>query len=585
MWGDREACSRLASCRPSLEDAGCRIPNELRMSDPRTLEVYAGRAAELAACHRQFVPARLYSLVDAFFHPGAPTADLGCGSGRDTAHLHAQGYPVVGLDASAEMLREARSAYAGLDFRHASLPDLGEIPDEAFANLLCSAVLMHLRREDLITAVLALARVLQPGGRLILSYRGGRDGVEREADGRLFTPLHRGRLILLLEAAGFQLCHRASYPDDTRPEITWQVLVAEKNGEHAARGLDRVQSILAQDRKVATYKLALIRALCEIARTESHLVRWEGEVVRVPLWSIAVRWLTYYWPLLTAPRFVAQIRGETEASRKPIKFRAALRQVAETATRGGLPEILRGLEEDPGRFADLIGTIAHAVREGPVRYAGSGASPVFRYEKPSRAEAHAGERTALGWVVVPETVWLDLTRFDHWIVDSVMLRWAHLTVAMNPAFTVGDALHLLGDSLQSPRDTGEVTGLLLGALTSLRCVWTGQTLGARWDVDHAIPYSVWGNNDLWNLLPAHPAVNNRKSDRLPSPRLIVARAAEVGEYWRLYREARGERFSLQIERALGCDPRRPGWEGAGVAGLVETVQKLAMTRGLPFWEP
>jgi len=565
------------------------------MSDARTLEVYESGAARLAAEYRTAEPERLYLLMGAFFHPGAPTVDVGCGSGRDTAYLGQRGFPAVGLDASAAMLREAGEAYPDLEFRPASLPALAGIPDGAFGNVLCSAVLMHLRREDLITAVLALARILRPGGRLVLSYRGrrGEDAREldhrehenREADGRLFTPLHPGKLTLLLESAGFQLHHAESDPEVGRPGITWHVLVAEKNPEHAARGLDRVQSILAQDRKVATYKLALIRALCDVSRTEAHLVRWEGETVQVPLGSLAVHWLTYYWPLLTGPGFVAQIRGETETGSKPLAFRRALRATADAVTRGGLPALLRQLETDPARHAGLLDKIAHAIRVGPVRFSGAGTSPVFHYVPPSRAESRTPGSASRGWVAVPQAVWLDLTRFDHWIVDSVVVRWARLTVEMNPALTLGQVLHLLVDSLQAPRDTTEIAGLLQGAAHPLRCVWSGQELRSRLDVDHAIPYAVWGNNDLWNLLPATPAVNLRKSDRLPSPELITARAGGIGHYWRLYQAERGERFNFQIRRALGCDPHRTGWEDTGIAGLIETVQKLGMTRGIPFWKP
>jgi very-short-patch-repair endonuclease len=38
-----------------------------------------------------------------------------------------------------------------------------------------------------------------------------------------------------------------------------------------------------------------------------------------------------------------------------------------------------------------------------------------------------------------------------------------------------------------------------------------------------IPFSLWRNNDLWNLLPAHPAVNNAKRDLLPSQSLLRQR--------------------------------------------------------------
>ena len=43
---------------------------------------------------------------------------------------------------------------------------------------------------------------------------------------------------------------------------------------------------------------------------------------------------------------------------------------------------------------------------------------------------------------------------------------------------------------------------------ALECVWTGTVLRPdKFDVDHVIPFSLWHNNDLWNLVPASPAAN------------------------------------------------------------------------------
>jgi SAM-dependent methyltransferase len=115
---------------------------------------------------RRIAPETIFAGLPGIFHPGAPTADIGCGSGRDVAWLRDLGNQAVGYDASEGMLREARAAYPGIDVRHDSLPELASIPDGAYANVLCSAVLMHLPREDLITAAINLARILAPGGRL-----------------------------------------------------------------------------------------------------------------------------------------------------------------------------------------------------------------------------------------------------------------------------------------------------------------------------------------------------------------------------------------------------------------------------------
>lgn len=217
-------------------------------------------------------------------------------------------------------------------------------------------------------------------------------------------------------------------------------------------------------------------------------------------------------------------------------------------------------------------------------YAGGGTTPIFSFVPPPRRAARVEER--FGWVSMPEQIWLDITRFDHWIEDSVVLRWARLTARMNRADEAG-AGHYLGMLLQTPgaeRTTSEARALLRATGAPV-CVWTGVRLSEQFHIDHAVPYTVWGNNDLWNLLPAARQVNLQKGDRLPTHALLIDRADAIAQCWRAYRVAAPGRFEAQISRALGCDPARAGWEDRALAGLQETVERLAIARGLARWQP
>lgn len=78
------------------------------------------------------------------------------------------------------------------------------------SDVLYSGMLMYLKREDLITAVINLARILTTSGRFVLSFRGSQGRNEREEDRRLFTAIPAGRLVRLLESAGFRVVALAS---------------------------------------------------------------------------------------------------------------------------------------------------------------------------------------------------------------------------------------------------------------------------------------------------------------------------------------------------------------------------------------
>jgi len=198
------------------------------MEDHQTITVYDTEAARIAARHRTVLPEHTRALILASFRPGAATADVGCGSGRDTAWLCAAGFPTLGYDASAGMLAEARRVYPQCRFAQAGLPDLVGVPDAAYANLLCNAVLMHLPRARLSAAAQALARILAPGGRLLLTYRPSTAEGEREPDGRLFTSILPIELAPILAAAGLTILHQEQRPDEERPTVTWPMLVAEQ---------------------------------------------------------------------------------------------------------------------------------------------------------------------------------------------------------------------------------------------------------------------------------------------------------------------------------------------------------------------
>jgi hypothetical protein len=90
----------------------------------------------------------------------------------------------------------------------------------------------------------------------------------------------------------------------------------------ALRAVDQIEAILNRDRKVATYKLALFKALAEMALQEPRLATWHADGrVGVPISAIAQRWLLYYWPIFASGRFVPQSQSEGAGDRKPVAFR------------------------------------------------------------------------------------------------------------------------------------------------------------------------------------------------------------------------------------------------------------------------
>jgi SAM-dependent methyltransferase len=154
--------------------------------DEKTLAAYDREAAAFARdWHAQPPPTDLHALVRRFFQTG-PTADIGCGSGRDTAWLDRHGFRAEGYDPSEGLLTEARRLYPEIRFHRASLPGLDMIEDARFTNVLCETVIMHLDRALIAPSVHRLMSILAPGGTLYLSWRTA-DEDRRDQHGRLYA--------------------------------------------------------------------------------------------------------------------------------------------------------------------------------------------------------------------------------------------------------------------------------------------------------------------------------------------------------------------------------------------------------------
>ena len=113
--------------------------------------------------------------------PGGLVADVGCGPGRVAALLANNGLRVTGFDISEVLLAHARVAHPGLTFEQGRLDDL-PLPDGSLAGAVCWYSIIHTPPADLDAAFVELARVLEPGGHLLLAFQEGDGGAVRRLD-------------------------------------------------------------------------------------------------------------------------------------------------------------------------------------------------------------------------------------------------------------------------------------------------------------------------------------------------------------------------------------------------------------------
>jgi hypothetical protein len=224
------------------------------------------------------------------------------------------------------------------------------------------------------------------------------------------------------------------------------------------------------------------------------------------------------------------------------------------------------------RAVSIVGT---TIIVGPVKYSGGSleGGRLFRYEPKQKL------------VIAPASIWMELSMMGNWVEDAVILRWAEFTSAITKGVVrPSQVIDLLLERPTAARDVLEARKIL-ASRNDLECVWTGKSINKKFAVDHVIPYSLWHNNSLWNLLPAAENVNGAKSDKLPTRRLVVERKDSIIGIWELFHQTSTERFKFESEQLLGRRKEQTNWQGELFAALSEAIEFTANQRGIERWEP
>lgn len=128
--------------------------------------------------------------------------DVGCGPGQWTNFLHGDGADVIGVDPVGAFITSARSTYPYADFRLGRAEDL-DVPDASVGGVLAWYSLIHTEPELLGLALTEFARVIRPGGSLLLGFF---VGAEREPFEHAVTTAYLWPVSLLaheVQRAGF----------------------------------------------------------------------------------------------------------------------------------------------------------------------------------------------------------------------------------------------------------------------------------------------------------------------------------------------------------------------------------------------
>ncbi|MEY3978696.1 MAG: Ubiquinone biosynthesis O-methyltransferase [Pseudomonadota bacterium] len=550
--------------------------------DKATLDYYATNAEEIAKLY-EASPNSLASRFVSAFAAGGRILDIGCGSGRDLAELRRQGFQPYGVDGTVELVHAAQVLHPELHglITHGLLPNLSVPFGGEFDGVLCSAVLMHIDATEIFNSALSIKQCLKINGRLLISIPSQRADTgenERDVNGRLFKSYKPGYLQLIFERLGFSIIDQWSNNDSrNRTGIAWTSLLFQLKSSSNTRPIDQIEGVLNHDKKSATYKFALFRALAEIATQSPNNVIWlPNDKVGLSVRKVAEKWLRYYWPLIESNTFIPQLNGENPAAGKQIKFRRRLYElVSNFNNSGGFSRFRIERNKDlltldnKKLLATVLAEIEYAIIKGPIEFSGGAliTGRVFGYDSTTRQ------------ILIPNALWIELCHLGYWVSQAVVLQWAEKTTRLGKGLDVAMIVNLLLDK-EDERTTVEARKFF-EKQASLYCVWTGKSLKKDFDIDHVIPFDLWHNNDVWNLLPSSELANSKKSNKLPSAQLLQARRDDIIGYWEILRTENQYRFDQEASTLIAIP--KTNWQTALFGQMCEAIEVTALQRGVGRW--
>ncbi len=159
-----------------------------------------------------------------FLEPRRPVLEIGCATGRDAKLLQSLGFQYTGIDLSPAMVARAQANVPGATFQVADLFQL-PFPDGSFYGFWANAVLLHVPKANIATALASIRRVVRTASAGFVSVKlGEAEGFRPDTTGhsRYFAYWERMEFLRMLSDNGWLQLQTHECPDPLgRPEVSW----------------------------------------------------------------------------------------------------------------------------------------------------------------------------------------------------------------------------------------------------------------------------------------------------------------------------------------------------------------------------
>ncbi len=370
--------------------------------------------------------------------------------------------------------------------------------------------------------------------------------------------------------------------------------------------LKKINQIIERDSKDTTYKFALLRATIEVIQEKSPYQKDKADRIILPTGLLILKWLEYYYPIIE--KELPQRNGDNLDS-FTLSFRALFKEVTDFYSgKGGFSvfysELVKGNlpNEIEETVFQLCKKMRDTIKDQPMRYIGKSVYGK-EYQIFKRVEASAQlrqpDKMDINYLIenfsefsIPWDYYNVMELMGSFItgMHSILIHWAEFTVDKDKSLSMNQVLETMLTSPQEVRNillSEKIFKQLKNKQGELECVWSGGGITTDLNIDHMLPFSVWRNNDLWNLLPAKAIVNNRKRDKIPSLELLDMRKERIISYWQFIWETEQTGFEkeLNVNLITRQDFNQSNWENLAFQSLKEKCRYLIETRGFEefYW--
>ncbi len=369
------------------------------------------------------------------------------------------------------------------------------------------------------------------------------------------------------------------------------------------QALKQINFIIENDKTSSTYKYALLKSTIDSCQRFEHLIHFKDQQVFIPLGLVVAQWIFDYLPFVfkgirqqhsNANGIV--LNAEIDKAYRAIFdfFRLAQASPWEYAYKTLQTAFYDEYQSENVAllFFELSRKIAKTIIKMPMRYIGRDEYSFFQPDISSCTKVKLPQGQSCNFLFLVRSFGYFAINEEHYNIfrymgqnlygtSTIAIKWKQKTDSLVGENVASQNLieRIYSDNFAIARDTSGIRSILE---EGMECVWSGKILNKQTtEIDHMLPFSIWFNNDLWNMLPADKKINNEKRDKIPTPKLIEKRANVIISYWKIYNEKWGYQFQNSILASLVGDNSNVVDYERAIEALIKKVSYLIEDRGCP----